>query len=51
MARTHGSCRRGTRLRMSVPHGRWKTTTFVAGLTRQGIRTYAELTDAVSERL
>jgi transposase len=33
MARTHGRCR----LRMSVPHGRWKTTTFVAGLTRRGM--------------
>jgi hypothetical protein len=37
MARTHGRCRRGTRLRMNVPHGHWKTTTFVAGLTRRGM--------------
>ncbi len=37
MARTHGRCRRGERLRMSVPHGHWKTTTFVAGLTRRGM--------------
>ena len=37
MARSHGRCRRGERLRMAVPHGHWKTTTFVAGLTRQGI--------------
>lgn len=22
---------------MAVPHGRWKTTTFVAGLTRRGM--------------
>ena len=32
MARTHGRCPRGERLRMSVPAGYWKTTTFVAGL-------------------
>ena len=32
MARRHGRCRRGKRLRASVPHGHWKTTTFVAGL-------------------
>ena len=31
--RTHG----GERLRMDVPHGRWKTTTFVADLTRRGM--------------
>jgi len=37
MARTHGRCRRGERLRASVPHGHWKTTTFVAGLTRRGM--------------
>ncbi|SDY01162.1 Transposase [Albimonas donghaensis] len=37
MARTHGRCRRGERLRMAVPHGHWKTTTFVAGLTRRGM--------------
>ena len=29
MARRHG---RGERLRASVPHGHWKTKTFVAGL-------------------
>jgi transposase len=29
-ARTHGRCARGERLRASVPHGHWKTTTFVA---------------------
>jgi hypothetical protein len=32
MARTHGRCARGERLRVGVPHGHWKTTTFVAGL-------------------
>lgn len=37
MARRHGRCRRGERLRASVPHGHWKTTTFVAGLRRTGM--------------
>jgi transposase len=37
MARTHGRCRRGERLRCGVPHGHWKTTTFLAGLTTRGM--------------
>jgi len=37
MARTHGRCRRGERLRVGVPHGHWKTTTFIAGLTTRGM--------------
>jgi transposase len=36
MARRKGRCRRGERLRMSVPHGHWKTTTFVGALTLDG---------------
>jgi transposase len=32
MARQPGRCRRGARLIGRVPHGHWKTTTFVAGL-------------------
>ena len=32
MARRHGRSRRGSRLIGRVPHGHWKTTTFVAGL-------------------
>jgi transposase len=32
----HGRCRRGTRLRVGVPHGHWKTTTFVGALTTRG---------------
>lgn len=36
MARTHGRARRGERLRMAVPHGHWKTTTFVGALTSRG---------------
>jgi transposase len=37
MARTYGRSRRGERLRASVPHGHWKTTTFVAGLRMGGM--------------
>lgn len=37
MARTHGRTARGERLRMGVPYGHWKTTTFVAGLTLRGM--------------
>lgn len=37
MARAMGRARRGQRLRMSVPHGHWKTTTFVAGLRTAGM--------------
>jgi transposase len=37
MARTHGRAPRGERLRMGVPHGHWKTTTFVGALTLRGM--------------
>jgi transposase len=37
MARTHGRAPRGERLRAPVPHGHWKTTTFVAGLRTTGM--------------
>ena len=37
MARTHGRALRGGSLRMGQPHGHWKTSTFVAGLTLRGM--------------
>ena len=37
MARKHGRAPKGQRLRVGVPHGHWKTTTFVAGLRSEGI--------------
>lgn len=37
MTRSHGRALRGKRLRMGVPFGHWKTTTFVAGLTTRGL--------------
>lgn len=37
MARTHGRAPLGERLRSSIPHGHWKTTTFVAALRNSGM--------------
>jgi len=37
MARRHGRAPRGQRLRASVPHGHWKTTTFIGGLRITGM--------------
>jgi hypothetical protein len=37
MARTHGRSRRGQQLRAVIPHGHWKTTTFIAGLRNSGM--------------
>jgi transposase len=37
MARRYGRCARGQRLVSSVPHGHWKTTTFVAALRHDGV--------------
>jgi transposase len=37
MARKCGRAQRGERLRAGVPHGHWKTTTFVAGLRMTGM--------------
>ena len=36
MARLRGRAPRGERLRMAVPYGHWKTTTFVGALTLRG---------------
>ena len=37
MARLCGRSRRGERCRAAIPHGHWKTTTLIAGLTTDGI--------------
>ena len=36
LARRYGRCARGERLRVGVPHGHWKTTTFIGALTLHG---------------
>jgi transposase len=37
MTRTHGRAPQGTRLVEKVPHGHWKSNTFVAGLRSTGL--------------
>jgi len=37
MARLHGRAPKGERLRMSVPHGHWHTTTFIGALRMSGM--------------
>ena len=37
MARRYGRAPKGQRLRVGIPHGHWKTTTFLAGLTTRGM--------------
>lgn len=37
MARLRGRAPRGERLRAALPHGHWRTTTFVAGLRLSGV--------------
>ena len=37
MARTHGRAPRGERLRAPIPHGHWRTTTFIAALRHTGM--------------
>ncbi|MBA2113796.1 IS630 family transposase ISRm10-1 [Planctomycetes bacterium FF15] len=37
MTRTYGRSRRGSRVVAKVPHGHWKTTTFLAALRDEGL--------------
>ena len=37
MARLYGRSKRGERCRAAIPHGHWKTTTFVGALRRTGM--------------
>ena len=37
IARLRGRCRRGQRMVASIPHGHWKTMTFIAGLRCDGL--------------
>ena len=37
MARLRGRAPKGERLRASIPHGHWKTTTFIGGLRLTGM--------------
>jgi transposase len=48
MTRTHGRCPRGQRLFAKVPHGHWKTLTFVAALRCDGIIAPCVLTQPIN---
>ena len=48
MTRTHGRCRKGERLRAKVPHGHWKTLTFLAALRHDRIDAPAVLDGPVN---
>jgi transposase len=48
MTRTHGRCPKGRRLVMAVPHGHWKTTTFVAALRAGGMTAPVVIDGAVT---
>lgn len=37
MTRTHGRCPKGERLNAKVPHGHWKTLTFLGALRLEGV--------------
>ena len=50
MARRHGRCPIGERLRMGVPFGHWKTTTLVAGLRASGLVAPFVLDRAINRR-
>jgi transposase len=50
MARTHGRAPRGERLRMGVPFGHWKTTTFIAGLRLSGMVAPMVLDGPINQR-
>ncbi len=51
MARSHGWAPRGERLRAAIPHGHWKTTTFVAGLRNSGMVAPMVLDGAINGEL
>jgi transposase len=50
MTRAAGRAPEGERLRMSVPHGHWKTTTLVAGLRGDGMVAPFVLDGAINRR-
>jgi transposase len=48
MTRLRGRCRRGDRLVAAVPHGHWKTSTFVAALRSNGMTAPLVLDGAIN---
>jgi transposase len=51
MTRPRGRSLRGTRLVAAVPHGHWKTTTFLAGLRTSGLTAPLVIDGAVNGEL
>ena len=51
MARPRGRCPRGERLVEKVPHGHWKTTTFVAALRASGMTAPTVVDGAINGRV
>jgi transposase len=50
MARLYGRAPRGERLRVGIPHGHWKRTTFVAGLRSTGMTAPMALDGSINTR-
>ncbi len=48
MARLHGRAPRGQQLRIGLPHGLWKTTTFIGGLRLSGMTALMALDGAIT---
>jgi transposase len=48
MTRRYGRCKRGQRLVAAVPHGHWKTTTFVGALRAEGLTAPAVFDGAIN---
>jgi len=51
MTRRYGRSRRGQRLIAKVPHGHWKTTTFIAALRHDGLTAPVVIDGAVNGEL
>ncbi|MCL4767014.1 MAG: IS630 family transposase [Hyphomicrobiaceae bacterium] len=48
MTRRYGRCKRGQRLVAAVPHGHWKTTTFIGALRAEGLAAPAVFDGAIN---
>lgn len=48
MTRRYGRCHRGKRLVAAVPHGHWKTTTFIGALRASGLTAPAVFDGAIN---
>lgn len=50
MTRTHGRCPRGQKLHAKVPHGHWKTLTFIAALRADKVTAPCVLDGPINSR-